>query len=410
MRQLKILSVLLLLPLFFFTQTTEKLEKKKLKVEEKIEELNKISKDLDKKQKHNTTSLNVLRKKIFLRDKSITQTSIEMNITNQEIHKNDLKIEEINILITENEFKIKKLKENYTHIILQLNIINKSNNMLNYIFASSSFSEAIYRTQYIKQIKESHEEKYIEIQNLNKAIKENRSELLNVTIVLQDLKISKKDLLKEMEVKNKKQKQDSRLLVDKISLLKDEKEIISQEIEDQRKYSKNLEDQINKLIALEIEKREKGTSTFFANTPDYKEYSEMFLQNKGKLPWPVVQGAIVEEFGKQKHPVFNDIEINNNGVAIATNPNSVVRSVFKGYIASIIFIPGQGSSVIISHGDYYSVYSNISKVFVRQDQKISTKQEIGIVKQDVSGVYKLGFQIWQKQLKLNPSEWIYKGY
>lgn len=410
MRRLKILSVLLLLPLFFFTQTTEDLEKKKLKVEEKIEELNKISKDLDKKQKHNTTSLNVLRKKIFLRDKSITQTNIEMNITNQEIYKNDLKIEEINILITENEFKIKKLKENYTHIILQLNIINKSNNMLNYIFASSSFSEAIYRTQYIKQIKESHEKKYIEIQNLNKIIKENRSELLNVTIVLQNLKISKKDLLKEMEVKNKKQKQDSRLLVDKISLLKDEKQIISKEIEDQRKYSKNLEEQINKLIALEIEKRKKGNSTFFTNTPDYQEYSEMFLQNKGKLPWPVVQGVIVEEFGKQKHPVFNDIEINNNGVTIATNPNSVVRSVFKGYIASIISIPGQGSSVIMSHGDYYSVYSNISKVFVRQDQKISTKQEIGIVKQDVSGAYKLGFQIWKKQLKLNPSEWIYKGY
>ena len=124
MRRLKILSVLLFLPLFFFTQTTEELENKKLKVEGKIEELNKISKELDKKQKNNTTSLNVLRKKIFLRDKSITQTNIEMNITNQEIHKNDLKIEEINILITENEFKIKKLKENYTHIILQLNIIN----------------------------------------------------------------------------------------------------------------------------------------------------------------------------------------------------------------------------------------------------------------------------------------------
>ena len=213
-----------------------------------------------------------------------------------------------------------------------------------------------------------------------------------------------------MEVKNKKQKQDSRLLVDKISLLKDEKEIISKEIEDQRKYSNELEEQINKLIALEIEKMKKGNSTFFANTPDYQEYSDMFLQNKGKLPWPVVQGVIVEEFGKHKHPVFNDIEIINNGITIATNPNSVVRSVFKGYIASIISIPGQGSSVIISHGDYYSVYSNISKVFVRQDQKISTKQEIGIVKQDVSGVYKLGFQIWQKQLKLNPSEWIYKGY
>ncbi len=408
--KIKLLTLIITFPLVLISQTTEDLEKKKKQVDDKIQELNKISQTIEKKQKNTTSSLNILKKKISLREKSINQTNIDLTIANNEILKNDIQKQNFNKDLIQNKKTIIQLQKNYKETIKQLNIINKSNNMLNYVFASKSLSEAIQRLQYIKQIKRSQQTKYIEINKLNTDIKKNRDNIEQLNQNLQTLQISKQDILKEMNEKNKKQKKDSQEMNKKIQSLKNKKQEVKREIQENKIKSKQLEDKIEEMIALEIEKIKRGESTHFSNTPDYKKYSEDFLSNKSKLPWPVTQGVIIEDFGKHKHPIFDDIEIMNNGVSIATNPKSIIRSVFKGYVASIISIPGQGNSVIISHGDYYTVYSNIEKVFVRQDQKVLTKQEIGVIKQDINGVYKLGFQVWEKQSKLNPADWIYKAY
>ena len=146
-------------------------------------------------------------------------------------------------------------------------------------------------------------------------------------------------------------------------------------------------------------------------TPDQKELANNFTTNKGKLPWPVERGVITESFGKQKHPVLAGIEIYNNGVKITTEKGASARAIFDGTVSRILNIPGAGKAIILSHGDYFSVYNNLSDVFITIGQSIKTKQEIGLVttKSNTNETV-TELQIWKGNKKLNPAQWLYRAY
>ena len=132
-----------------------------------------------------------------------------------------------------------------------------------------------------------------------------------------------------------------------------------------------------------------------------------FLQNKKRLPWPVEKGIITEHFGIHQHPVLTNVQIRNNGINIATNAGSKVRSVFEGEVSRVFGITGGNTAVIIRHGEYLTVYSNLSEVIVKKGDKINTKQEIGTVYTDLEDQKTiLKFQIWKENQKLDPEEWI----
>ena len=170
-----------------------------------------------------------------------------------------------------------------------------------------------------------------------------------------------------------------------------------------------------KIIEEEIRKaKEAAASTgtpSFSMTPEQKELTENFTTNKGTLPWPVERGVITEGFGKQKHPVLAGIEIYNNGVKITTEKGASARAIFDGIVSRILNIPGAGKAIIVSHGDYFSVYNNLSDVFVTAGQSIKTKQEIGLISTNSSTNETITeLQIWKGNKKLNPAQWLYRAY
>ena len=127
------------------------------------------------------------------------------------------------------------------------------------------------------------------------------------------------------------------------------------------------------------------------------------------MPWPVSKGLIISKFGKQKHPVLAGVNIENNGIEIATEPQAVCRSIFNGKISSILTMPNGTKVVMIRHGEYISVYSNLGEVFIEKGQEVGTKENIGIVytsKQEGSTV--IDFQLWKSSQKLNPHLWLMK--
>ncbi|MCC6448281.1 MAG: peptidoglycan DD-metalloendopeptidase family protein, partial [Chitinophagaceae bacterium] len=148
----------------------------------------------------------------------------------------------------------------------------------------------------------------------------------------------------------------------------------------------------------------------FSLTPLEREISNNFESSKGKLPWPVEKGYIVERFGKNKHPLFN-IYTENYGIDIKTNRGSTARAIFAGEVSSIINIPGTGTTVIINHGTYFTVYAKLSSAMVKKGQRVSIKQSIGSVMTDDDGNTQLNFQVWKigsggASVKLNPESWI----
>jgi murein hydrolase activator len=145
-----------------------------------------------------------------------------------------------------------------------------------------------------------------------------------------------------------------------------------------------------------------------ALTSDEKVLSGDFSNNRGKFPWPVVRGLITDHFGEHPHAVLKYVVVRNAGIDITTQANAKARSIFKGEVTKIVAIPGGNIAVIIRHGNYLTVYSNLSEVFVKAGEQVESKEEIGTVFTDKGDDNKtvLKFQLWRENTKLDPEEWI----
>lgn len=144
-------------------------------------------------------------------------------------------------------------------------------------------------------------------------------------------------------------------------------------------------------------------------TPEEKVLGVKFGQNKGKLPWPTPTGFISQKFGQHAHPVLKHVRVNNDGVDITTKPESICRAVFKGEVTHILSMPGLNMVVIVKHGSYMTVYSNLAKVKVKKGDLVSAKEQIGVVYTDEKENQTiLKFQMWKETNKLNPASWLLK--
>lgn len=221
-------------------------------------------------------------------------------------------------------------------------------------------------------------------------------------------------------------------LVDKeklLNTLKQDESRIRSELQEKQAAHEALNRAIERIIQDEISKkveearRPKSTSTStqpaavsvpdspagsIADIPDDNQ-TRAFRQNEGRLPWPVQDGVISRGFGRQKHPTLKNIEITNNGVDIRTSEASAVRAVFEGKVAGVQFIPGHDYTVILQHGNYYTVYSNLSETPLSKGNQVSAGQMIGRVSRNpISGAAELHFELWYQKKRLNPAAWIRK--
>ena len=289
-----------------------------------------------------------------------------------------------------------------------------SRNNLMFIISSEGFNQAYKRINYLKQYSSFRKNQAIKIQETQVLLEDSKNDLL----------LKKEQLINESKdkgvlVKSKKTelttisntKDEKQKLVKKLS--KSER-LFKKQLQDKQKRAKDLDDQIRKIIEEEIrkaraeaEKKNEG----FALTPEAMALSTEFSKNKGKLPWPMEKGVIVQGYGKQKHPVFAGVETFNNGIDIATDINTAVRVIFDGTISRIFFIKGEGKAILVNHGEYFSVYSGLKEVSVKVGDKVLSKEKIGVViTQDTEQKTELHFEIWKGYDKHNPSEWLYKAY
>ena len=180
------------------------------------------------------------------------------------------------------------------------------------------------------------------------------------------------------------------------------------EIKQKQKLSKDIDKKIEKLIreALANSKRNDGG---FKLSEEAQLISKNFNANKGRLPSPVIRGNVVLGFGKQPHSIVKTATIQSNGVVIATEPLAQVRSVFEGEVMSVIFIKGSNPSILIRHGNFITLYTNLSKLYVKKGEKVNAKQLIGeVFTNKQTGQTQLQFGIFNNVNALNPKDWVYQ--
>lgn len=409
MKQPKVLYILLLLNVLFsiaaFSQSAKQreLEERRLELRREIEQINNLLFKKKDEKKSQLSLMEDLNYKINVRKNLIKVTNQQANLLTREINTNQNKISEL-------REELEVLKDNYAKMIVKAYKSKSEQSRVMFLLSSSNFKQAYKRLEYLKQYSryqkqqgENIKAKTLELQEINKELvrqKQDKDKLIA------ENREAQKDLESEL-------KQHETLIASINRNLSTYEAQIKEKERESRRIDKEIENIIKEAIAASNKAAGKSTasasSSGFALTAEAKELAANFTANKGKLPWPVEKGVVVLRYGTQPHPVVKSTTIENHGVRIATEDNAEVRSVFEGEVLQVQAIKGANLTVFVRHGNYVTVYKNLSKVYVKKGDKISTKQAIGTVFTNPSnGETILYFYVTKESNTQNPAEWIYK--
>ena len=389
-----LLFLLLLTTTDIRSQSKQDLEKQKKEIQNEIKVIELKLSNSSKKKGLIISNAEDLNYKIKLQQSLISNINNQLNLILNEIDSNEIQLSNLkNRELT--------LKEELSKMLL-IGYKKKSNlNKLMFIFSSSSFQQAYKRVQYFKQ--------YINFQNktLSK-IKSTQSEIENVILILDSQKTNKQLLINENEnIKIELSNEYNNLNKLIVEVNKDQKKY-KNEIKQKQKLSKDIDKKIEKLIreALAKSKRNDGG---FKLSEEAQLISKNFNANKGRLPSPVIRGNVVLGFGKQPHPIVKTATIQSNGVRIRTSSDVEARAIFDGEVYSIIISKNNSRTVLIQHGNFFTVYKNLSQIYVSKGDKLKTKEAIGKIATDpLNGQTILSFSIFYNGVPQNPRTWIYK--
>ena len=377
----------------------KELEAQRIRLKKEIKQINTILFKNSKTRKNALTEVEDLQVKLNVRSELIKVTNQQANLLTSKI-----RINEKNISVQRKE--LEDLKSEYANLIRKSYESKSLQNRLMFLFSSENFLQAYKRLRYLKQ--------YVRYRRKQgKAISEKTKLLQQLNQMLSSEKADKILLIEENRIVQKeieKEKKEQNTLIK--NLERKQKKLASQ-ISKKEKQQRAIDREINRLIreaiaASNSRAGKKGKKTFQL-TPEAKLLADNFISNKGRLPWPLEKGIVVQDFGRQRHPVVKTTIIQSNGVVIATEPLAQVRAVFEGEVMSVIVIKGSNPSVLIRHGNFITLYTNLAKLYVKKGEKVNAKQAIGeVFTNQQTGKTQLQFGIFNNVKALNPKDWVYQ--
>jgi murein hydrolase activator len=374
---------------FVHGQTLNELKARKDKTKKEIEYINQLLNETGANTKASLNKLSMLNQKIELQNNLINDYSSQLTLLQKSIDDNLIVIEQL----TED---LEKLRTQYSNMIKQAYRNKGSYSQLVFLLSSENFNQAYKRMLYIRQMARFRQKQSEQIEAIRTVLVLKTEELNNRKNEQLDVLNQQRAETSKLGIEKQKQSNYSR------ELQKREKELKSN-LREQQRIEERLQKEIERLITQEV-KKSKATVA----TPEEKTLSDSFEKNKGLFPWPTQTGVITDRFGEHSHPVMKNIIIKNDGIDISTNPGEKARSIFNGTVSRVFAIPGGNMAIILRHGEYITVYSNLKEVYVKQGDKVSTKQDLGLIYSDTQEENKtiLKFQIRKESLKEDPEEWI----
>ncbi|MFN8322109.1 MAG: peptidoglycan DD-metalloendopeptidase family protein [Chitinophagales bacterium] len=394
-------------------QKKEQLQQQMKKLQDEIKTIEAAIKNTSAKKQKSMGELLSLQSKIRSREGLINNISNQIGDLDETIDKT---AEEIAIKAQE----VEKMKGEYATMLRKSYENTTLQNQTAFLLSSSSFYDALRRYNYLLKIAEYR-------RNQAKVIQASIEEL---QVKKDDLEVSKeqkenlliKQTAQKEQLENEKKEKDATVAL----LQEKEKKLRSAQVE-KNKAAAQLNNRIQAIIedeirqarkkADELAKRnsgttkevtvKKGSTETMPLTPAEQALSNDFSNNKGKLPWPVLRGHVVGQFGKHEHPLIKGVMVENNGVDIKSETGADARAVFGGTVVSVFYLPTTHNCVIVKHGEYFTVYSGIENVSVKPNQTISTKQSLGKLFSDKSeDLTKVHLEIWKGKDKMDPELWL----
>ena len=402
----------------------EKLEQRKAEIQREIRDNEKMLKNVKSKEKSAMNVFLIQKNKIRLKETLINTTEKQTKLLANDMYINQMKINKLNK-------ELEVLKEDYAAMIVKSYKSRSEQSRAMFILSAENFLQAYKRAQYLKQYTSFRK-------NQGEEIKSKSTQLVTYNDKLNGQKVAKQKLVVENKKEKEglvKEKQEQEKLVN--SIKKDKNKIVS-DIRKKQRESKTIDKQIDRLIREAIAEAnrkaalEKARAKALADkpnatpkevaaavakapvsssrielTPEDKLIADNFKANRGSLPWPVEKGFISLGYGDQAHPIYNTLVIHNSGVEITTNEGATARAVFGGEVASIMVLSPVNKAVMIQHGDYFTIYQNLSSVSVNKGDKVSIKQSLGRVRTNGdTGKTVIKFLLLQNTTYTNPQGWL----
>lgn len=418
-----VLFGMLLFPLFGNAQSSAELQKQRERLDREIRQLSESLKLTSSDKTLSLRQINALNAQLKLREQKINTITSEIRIITNQIAANTKSIKEM-------EGQLQQLRKDYERMVLFAFRNRNAHNKMMFIFASEDFNQAFKRIKYLQQLNGSRKQKGQEIQDTQKELE----------LKVAQLESSKKEqarLLEEQQVERKEiaseQGEESRVFR---ALTAQEKEF-KQEISKRQQELDRLARAIDQAIKREMEEQRqreeaarlaaakaeaartgktleeieaenptirKTDAELLAATPEAARLSADFVNNKGKLPWPVKNGIVTLGFGR--HTAGRNAVQENSGIRIRTNENMAVTAVFGGEVSVVTQIQGLGYVVLIKHGRFYTLYGNLRSLQIKKGDQVQVGQQLGTAITDSEGITEVHFEVIDAMERQNPEHWL----
>jgi len=367
------------------------LKAKQRKIEKKISYTKKLLGETKNKKKTTLTEYKLLQKQV-------NDRKMLIHTYNSEVEMLEVQIKEKRQNINQLNEELLNLKEEYAALIYQSYKSRNTYDQWMFLFASEDFYQAVRRLKYLQDFNEYRRSKAEEIATTTRELEDK----------IQELEKKKDERLGVLIVKEQETQsleKDSREKAKVVQELKLQERKLMQDLKKQKNDWRKLDKEIQRLIDLELSKNNSGKGRL-PLTPSEQKLADSFAANKGKLPWPSKRGVIVSKYGVHAHDQLINVQVNNRGIDIRCEKSSSARAVFRGKVVRVIKLP-QYYAVLVSHGNYFTIYSRLSSVVVKKDDMLETKQRIGTVWTNTeNGETVLSFEVRKSKDTQNPEKWL----
>lgn len=415
------------------SSAVRKLEQQRKEALADIEQTNQLLQETSKSAKSSLNRLNLLSKQILSRKKVIS-------LLNQELDEIEKELMTIQGEIRRLRGQLCEKQENYGKSMRGLYKRHSAQDKLLFVLSAETFSQSLRRIRYLQEYADWQKRQAKEIIAKQQEIDLKKQEM-------EKTRAEKRALLGTRQEESKKLQSEEAVQKEEVQQLNKKQKDLKAELRKKQKQAEALNRQIEKLIAEEIaraeaearavrekaeraareqaakrkssggntadkpmrEERVAATKGGYAMTKEERQLSDNFGSNRGKLPYPVTgRYTVVATFGEQQHSELKYVRTSNSGIDIQTAPGADARAVFNGVVTRVFVVPGYNNSVIVRHGNYLTVYSNLSQVYVKAGDAVSTRQALGKIYSDPEEGQAtiLHFQLWKEKTKLNPLPWL----
>jgi septal ring factor EnvC (AmiA/AmiB activator) len=337
---------------------------------------------------------------------------------NQEIAALEREERRLESEITRLDHQLKQKQESYAKAVRGIQNNNFNRNKIFFVLSGNTLGESMRRMQHLRDYSNWKKQQAEEIREQTAQIATRREELAKAKIERERVRSSLRDEHQKLQSEEKTHQTE-------MTAARGQERQLQQTLRDQQQRINRLNTQIEQLIAEEVARQQReaaarrqregsGTATAAQNRADARADAEIiamtgnFASNRGRMPMPVTGNAtIVGNFGTRRHSEWANVQTNSNGIDIRTQQGANVRAVFDGEVTRIFTAPGSNNCVIVRHGEYFTFYSNIIELSVRQGDRVTAGQNLGRIFTDPdTGETTMHFQLWQGTNKVNPTGWL----